>query len=190
MTMRKGWLFMADQVPVPRLLSRSPSMWVSMGVAVVGLLAVVGYYSLDDATRVPAIVVGVLLLGFLGVLLSRRTWVDTDNGGVVRETARVYRREVPWAEARTVQVRSNNGGQALLQVQGRGGSAYIPLVAVDLGGDRTQQPQFLETLADEIERWAPERAAVVKQLRAQAAHVAAGGAVRESPIALAHLARR
>ena len=181
---------MADQVPVPRLLSRSPSMWVSLAVAVVGVLAVVGYYSLDSATRVPAIVVGVLFLGFFAVLLSRRTWIDTVNGRVVRETARVYRREVPWAEAQTVQVRSNNGGQALLQVQGRGGSAYVPLVAVDLGGDRTQPPQFLELLADEIERWAPERGAVVKQLRAQAAHVAAGGSVRESPLALAHLARR
>jgi len=181
---------MADQVAVPRLLSRSPSMWVSMAVAVVGVLAVVGYYSLDSATRVPAIVVGVLLLGFLAVLLSRRAWVDTDKGQVVRETARIYRREVPWAGARKVQVRSNNGGQAVLQVQGSRGSAWIPLVAVDLGGDRSQPPEFLELLADEVERWAPERGAVIKQLRAQAAHIAAGGSVRESPMALAHLARR
>jgi hypothetical protein len=181
---------MAERVPVPRLLSRSPSMWWSMAVAVVGMVAVVGYFSLDGSTRVPAILVGVLLLGSLAVLLSRRTWLDTDNGRVVRETARVYRREVPWAEARTVRVRSNNGGQALLQVQGGGGSAWIPLVAVDLGGDRTQPPQFLELLADEVERWASDRGAVVKQLRAQAAHVASGGAVRESPIARAHLARR
>lgn len=181
---------MADRVPVPRLLSRSPSTWVSLAVAVLGVLAVVGYYSLDSATRVPAIVVGVLLLGFFAVLLSRRTWIDTVQGRVVRETARVHRREVPWADARAVKVRSNNGGQALLQVQGSRGSAWIPLVAVDLGGDRTQQPHFLELLADEVERWAPERGAVVKQLRAQARHVAAGGSVRESPIALAHLARR
>ncbi len=181
---------MAERVPVPRLLSRSPSTWLSMAVAVGGLVAVVGYFSLAGPTRVPAIVVGVLLLGSFAVLLSRRTWLDAANGRVVRETARVYRRAVPWAEARAVQVRSNNAGQALLQVQGGGGSAWIPLVAVDLGGDRTQQPQFLELLADEVERWAPTRGAVVKQLRAQAAHVASGGTVRDSPIARAHLARR
>jgi hypothetical protein len=181
---------MAERVPVPRLVSREASMWVAGGVAVLGVVAVSVYFALDSATRVPAIVVGALLLLGLGILLSRRTWLDTVNGRVVRETARVYRREVPWAEARTVGVRSNNAGQALLQVQGGRGSAWIPLVAVDVGGDRTQKPEFLELLADEVERWAPERGAVVKQLRAQAAHVVAGGAVRDSPIARAHLARR
>lgn len=181
---------MAERVPVPRLLSRETSMWLAVAVAVVGIGAVTGYLALDTATRIPAVVVGVLLLGFLGVLLSRRTWLDTARGGVVRETARVYRREVEWAGARSVQVRSNNAGQALLQVQGSGGSAWIPLVAVDAGGDRSQEPRFLELLADEIERWAPERGAVVKQLRSQAAHVASGGNVRDSPIARAHLARR
>ena len=165
-------------------------MWVAGVVTVLGVVAVTGYFALDSATRVPAILVGILLLGFFAVLLSRRTWIDTAHGQVVRETARVYRRAVPWAEVRAVQVKSNNGGQALLQVQGSGGSAWIPLVAVDLGGDRSQPPEFLELLADEIERWAPERGAVVKQLRAQAAHVASGGDVRESPIARAHLARR
>ena len=45
-------------------------------------------------------------------------------------------------------------------------------------------------LADQIERWAPQRVAVAKALRAQADHVAAGGSVRDSPLARAHLARR
>ena len=73
--------------------------------------------------------------------------------------------------------------------EGRRTSTYLPLVAVDLGGDRSQPPEFLRVLADQIERWAPERGAVVKLLRAQADHVAAGGDVRESPVARAHLAR-
>ena len=181
---------MADRVEVPRLLSREASTWIALGVAVVGIVGVVGYLALDSTTRVPAIIVGALLLLFLGVLVSRRTWLDTGRGTVVREAARVLRREVPWADAAAVQVRSNNVGQALLQVKGRRGSAYIPLVAVDTGGDRTQSPEFLELLADQVERWAPERGAVVKQLRSQAAHVTSGGSVRESPIARAHLARR
>ena len=181
---------MAERVPVPKLLSRQTSMWAALAAAVLAVVGVSGYYALDSATRVPAIVVGLILLGGFAVLVSRRTWLDTGRGSVVRETARVYRREVAWAEAKSVQVRSNNAGQALLQVQGSGGSAYIPLVAVDVGGDRTQPAEFLELLADQVERWAPERGAVVKQLRSQAAHVASGGGVRESPIARAHLARR
>jgi hypothetical protein len=90
-----------------------------------------------------------------------------------------------------VRIRNNNAGQALLEVRGEGRrtSTYLPLVAVDLGGDRSQPPEFLGILADQIERWAPERGAVVKLLRAQADHMAAGGAVRESPVARAHLAR-
>ena len=61
--------------------------------------------------------------------------------------------------------------------------------AQDLGGDRSQSPEFLRVLADQVERWSPERGAVVKLLRAQADHVVAGGDVRESPVARAHLAR-
>ena len=72
-----------------------------------------------------------------------------------------------WADASVVRIRGNNAGQALLEVRGQGRqtSAYLPLVAADLGGDRSQSPEFLNALADQIERWAPQRAAVVKQLR-------------------------
>jgi hypothetical protein len=65
----------------------------------------------------------------------------------------------------------------------------VALVAVDHGGDRCQPPELLRALADQIERWAPHRGAVVKLLRARADHVAAGGPVWQSPVARAHLAR-
>ena len=79
----------------------------------------------------------------------------------------------------------------MLEVRGAGRrtSTYVPLAAVDLGGDRSQSPEFLRILADQIEAWAPQRGAVVKGLRAQADHLGSGGALRESPLARAHLAR-
>jgi hypothetical protein len=140
--------------------------------------------------QVAAVAVGVLFAGFVVFVVTRRTWLDRDHGLLVREVAGTWRRSVAWADASEVRVRSN-GGQALLEVRskGRRTSAYVALVAVDVGGDRSLPPDFLQTLADEIERWAPERGAVVKLLRAQADHMTAGGAVRESPVARAHLAR-
>jgi hypothetical protein len=50
-------------------------------------------------------------------------------------------------------------------------------------------PVFADVLTDEELSVVARSGAVVKLLRAQAEHVAAGGTVRESPVARAHLAR-
>jgi hypothetical protein len=183
---------MADRIPVPRLLSHSTTMWLSVAAAAVGVVAVVAWAFVAGpvVNQVAAGVVAALFLAFAVFVTTRRTWLDLDRGLLVREVAGVLRSSVAWADASEIRVRSN-GGQALLQVRaaGRRTSTHLALVAVDLGGDRTLPPGFLSTLADQIEKWAPHRAAVVKLLRAQADHVAAGGSVRESPVARAHLAR-
>lgn len=184
---------MAERIPVPRLLSRSATMWLSVAAAALGVPAVVVWAFLTQpvGNRVAAVVVGLLFLGFVVFLVTRRSWLDPDRGLLVREVGGVWRRSVAWADASELRVRSS-GGQAMLEVRGAGRRTptYLALVAVDLGGDRSLSPEFLRTLADQIERWAPQRGAVVKLLRAQADHVAAGGAVRESPVARAHLTRR
>jgi hypothetical protein len=182
----------AERIPVPRLLSRAATMWLSVVVAAVGVPAIVVWAFLTQpvGNRVAAVVVGVIFVGFVVFLMTRRTWLDPDRGLLVREVAGVWRRSVAWSDASELRVRSS-GGQAMLEVRGAGRrtSAYLPLVAVDLGGDRSLPPEFLRTLADQVERWAPHRSAVIKQLRAQADHVAAGGTVRDSPVARAHLTR-
>ena len=129
-------------------------------------------------------------VGFVVFVVTRRIWLDPEHGRLVWEAAGVWRRSVALADASELQIR-RSAGQALLQVRGKGRrtSSHLALVAVDMGGDRSQPPEVLRALADQIERWAPERGAVVRMLRAQADHVAAGGAVRESPVALAHLVR-
>ncbi|MFC6345553.1 hypothetical protein ACFP8W_26440, partial [Nocardioides hankookensis] len=94
------------------------------------------------------------------------------------------------ADADRVRVRSNRSGQAVLEVRGAGArtSLYLPLVALDLGGDRCQSAPFLRTVADEIDRWAPGRSGVVRTLRDQAEHLEQGGTVSDSPLALRYLA--
>ena len=184
---------MAERMPVPRLLSNSRSMWASAIVGAVSIPAVAVWALLTQPVmnQVAGLVLCTVLGIFLAVLIFRWTWLDTERGLVVRRICGVWSRSVAWADASQVRIRSNNLGQALLEVRGaaRRTSTYLPLVAIDLGGDRSQSPEFLSALADQIERWAPHRVGVVKQLRAQAHHVAAGGDVRESPVALAHLAR-
>lgn len=168
-------------------------MWLAVAAAAVGLPAIVAWAFLTQPAdnRVAAVVVGALFAGFVVFLVTRRTWLDPDRGLLVHEVAGFWRRSVAWADTSQVRIRSNNAGQALLEVRGAGRrtTTYLPLVAVDVGGDRSQSPEFLSALADEIEHWAPQREGVVKQLRAQAQHVAGGGAVRESPVARTHLVR-
>lgn len=80
---------------------------------------------------------------------------------------------------------SNRAGQVHLEVSGAGrsGVLFLPLVAVDVGGDRSRAPEFLRLLADQVESWSPQRSGIVRELRGQADHLAAGGAVRSSPLA-------
>lgn len=167
-------------------------MWLSVAAGALAVPAVVVWalFTQPVGNQAAAILIGALFVGFVVFVVTRRTWLDPDRGLVVREVAGVWRRSIGWADATELRVR-RAGGQALLQVRGEGQrrSTYVPLVAVDVGGDRSQPPEFLTALADQVERWAPHRGAVVKLLRAQAEHVATGGDVRESPVALAHLVR-
>ena len=184
----------ADRVLVPRLLSRSVSMWLSGAVAALAIPAVAVWAFLTQpvGNQVAAVVLCLAMLALLGGLVWRRTWLDVERGLLVRELLGSIRRTASWVDASRVRVRSNHGGQALLEVRaaGRRTSTYIPLVAIDLGGDRSQSPEFLGVLADQIERWSPQRVALVRSLRAQADHLVTGGSVRDSPLARAHLARR
>ena len=181
----------AEQVPIPGLRSRSASL--SLLVAVVAVLAVMGWALVTQplVNQVAVVVVAVVLVGGMGALAGRRTWLDTRRGALVRRTWAGRAQETSWAEATTIRLQPNHAGQLMLQVRGAGrrGSVYLPLVAVDLGGDRSQPPEVLLVLADQVEAWAPQRASVVRQLRAHADHLAGGGAVRESPLAKAHLTR-
>jgi hypothetical protein len=144
------------------MLSRSPTMWASIAATVLGLVGVSIYYATDPSTRVAVLVVDAVLVAFFAVLLSRRVVIDTSAGTVTSETARVWRRTASWREA-TLQTTAV--GVRMLSV----GPAHIPLAADDMGGKRSQPPELLTLLADQVERWAPEKVSVAQQLRALAA---------------------
>ena len=166
-------------------------MWISLAAALVGLAGVAAWVWATQPANRPFMLVGTaVLVVLLGALIARRTWLDPQRGQVVREVLLVWRRPVAWADAERVRLTNNRGGQLLLEVRGadRRTSIYLPLVAVDLGGDRSQAPELLRLLADQVETWAPTRSAVVSALRAQADHLAGGGSVRESPLARRYLA--
>ena len=133
-----------DRVAVPRLLGRSATLWLSVAAAVVGG-AGRRRVGLGDPAREPdsCRVVGVLLLGGLGFLVLRRTWLDTREGLLVHEVLYLLRRRAAWADAEAVKFTPNRAGQVMLEVRGAGRrtSTYVPLAAVDLGGDRSQSPE-------------------------------------------------
>ena len=182
----------ADLVPVPRLLSTSAGTWLAVVAALLTVPGVVvwAFLTQPPANRVAAVVIAAVLAALFAVLVLRRTSLDTTHGLLLRRICGVWNRRVTWAEADVLRIRSNHAGQALLEVRATGDrtALHVPLVAVDVGGDRSQPAEFLRVLAAQIERWAPRHQAVIGALAAQADHLDAGGGVRESPLARAHLA--
>ena len=167
-------------------------MWLSLAAGFLAIPAAAAWaWVTQPESRVVTAVLAVLMIGALVLLVLRRSWLDTQHGLLVREVLFVLRRPAAWADAEVVRFTDNRVGQLMLEVRGAGRrtSTYVPLVAVDMGGDRSQSPQFLRLLADQIETWAPQRGTVAKKLRAQADHAEAGGGVRDSPLVRAHLAR-
>ena len=146
------------RVVVPRMLSRQPSMWISIAVAAAGAVAVIAWFASKPETRLSALVLGVLYVGFVVVLLSRRVVIDTKRGTVTREMLWVLRRSAPWDEAK---LQTTPAKVRLLSV----GPSHIPIAADDLGGTRAQSPEFVTFLADQVERWAPGKRSVVRELR-------------------------
>ena len=133
--------------------------------------------------RVWVLLTGLVVLGVPILLMVRETQLDTVRGQLVR---RVLGMEwaTAWRDLSVLRFRDNGLGQVLLQARGRGRlrSAYVPVVAADGRGTRSQSPAFLRLLAAEVERWAPDRTSVAAELRAQVAHLEAGGQVFESPL--------
>lgn len=173
------------RVALPSLLSRSWTMWLSLGVAVVGGLAVVGWIALTDpANRPYAVVVAALVVVAVLLVTLRRRWLDVDAGAVVLQVAGVWRRSWRWAEASEVAIVTTQAGQVLLRLRDpqRRTAFQHTLVADDLGGERAQPPEVLRTLADQIEQWSPRHTGVARRLRSQADHLTGGGAARGSPL--------
>lgn len=173
------------QLDIPRLLSRQPTTWLAFGGAVVAVLAMAGWAAATESgvdQVMAGLVVGATVVAVAAVVW-RRTWLDTGDGTLHHRVAFLPERRVAWAQATTVDLERNRAGQLALRARGERGTVRVTLLADDLGGERSADPDLLRVLADEIDRWTPERQRLTARLRAQADHVEAGGAPRESPLA-------
>ncbi len=185
MVVASGELGEGGRVEVPRLLSRRPTMWLSAGATVLGALVMAGWAVATETgvNRVMAGLVVAATAAAVAAVVWRRTWLDTGDGTLHHRVAFLPERRVAWVQATTVDLERNRAGQLALRARGERGTVRITLLADDLGGERSARPDLLRVLADEIDRWAPERQRLTSRLRAQADHVESGGALRESPLA-------
>jgi len=174
---------MTDAVRVPALTHRTAKLWIA-GTAVV-LVAVVTYLAVTQPenrwaayTLVPLVVLAV------AVVASQRAWVDPMAGTVTRTRWLVPRRTVDLSRATRVTL-TGSGPQALLDVRSGPRGVYLQLLLLSDYAELSQEPAFLTTIAETLERHAPPkvRGAVPGEIRAQAAHLAAGGTPTTSPLA-------
>ena len=170
-----------ERVPVPNLATRSSVSWlVGTGLAVVGIMVYVGVTQPANRWAV-AVGAAVLLVVTLWVV-SSRMWVEPDTGTVVRESFWCRRRRVDLRSATSVALVNNRAGALLLGIKHRR-TLYLPVLALTDYVERSQPPEFLRFLADQVDAHAPRARRVAIQLRAQADFVAGGGAAAESPLA-------
>lgn len=168
---------------LPRLTTRSALAW-AIGTAVV-VAGGAGCLSVAQPENAPYGygIVAVLAVGVLLVALSA-TWVDAAAGTIIWRRWAVTRTTVALREATRVAV-VGSGPQALLQVRaGRRGGHLVLLVLSDYV-QRSQSPEVLSALADTLTAHTASATSgeAVGLLRAQAKHIATGGAPATSPLA-------
>lgn len=107
-------------------------------------------------------------------MIWRKLWIRTSR--------------VPLAKLARVSVITNKGGGLVvgLKSNGRLRRRFLPLLALPNATLQiSMTPERMNILADAFERWTPAevRGDTVELLRAQAAYVAGGGPLTESPLA-------
>lgn len=163
-----------------RLSSRNLVGWLAgTAVLVLGVLGTVALTQPENRWAV-AVVSGLLVLVVLLVTTSR-TWIEPGSGTVVREVLG-WRRRVRWGSATTIALVPNRAGVLLLGIRQRRWT-YLPVLALTDYVQRSQPPELLYLLADQIDRFAPTAHPVAVQLRGQADQLVAGVPAVSSPLA-------
>jgi hypothetical protein len=175
----------AGVVPVPKLTSRQGTLWIT-GTAL-ALVGVVGYltWTQPENRWTLAVIVPVLAL-LVAWAAGQRCWLDRSSGTVVWQRFWVSRRTQRLADVASVELRPN-GQHLLLQLRDSdsGRRRYLTLLALTDYVQRSQEPELLEILAEDVAAHCPRGAVgdVPAQLRRQAAHLRAGGEAKSSPLA-------
>jgi hypothetical protein len=179
----------SERVPIPRLTSRSALAW-AVGTLVVLVVVMAVLALVQSSYAVPAVVVAVLAVLVAVAVGTRRLWLEPVSGRFVVQRLGVLRRAAELRDARSVALVDNRAGGLNLTVTPASGRAV--LVPVLLLSDQVQASQpapLLRLLADQVETHRTGGAGeqgdtdVPAALRAQAAHLEAGGSAVDSPLA-------
>jgi hypothetical protein len=173
----------SDLVRIPRLTSRSGKLW---GVAtVVAVILAMGYVAVAQPEYAAAAAVMAVLAPLVAAaLVSGGQWIEPATGRITTTRIRVLKRSVDLAEARTVTLVNNRGGGLHLTVKPRSGRAMlVPVLLLSDYVKRSQSPDLLRLLADQVEQRCLGAGKVPDQLRRQAEHLAKGGSAEDSPFA-------
>lgn len=168
---------------------RSRSLWVAIWSVFVGLPVIGGWVWLTDPANRPWIP---LLLPFAYLFLvgmTMRVELSTDPPALTwRSPLAFWRSTAPLGPRATVQLRGAGSTVSVhARPDGRRFGVSVDVLAATEYVRRSRDPEELEALAEAV-RGARGGHEVARQLRAQAAHVRAGGDVESSPLAK-HLGR-
>jgi hypothetical protein len=146
--------------------------------------AVAAWVWVTDPPNRPFTAFAAVYTVFVIALVWRRHALEGPE--LVEYRCRVWRRAVDLRQARSVVIRGNNGGQAILRVADRARRSGI-VVALQSNTDElraARDPDQLEALAKAL-GGAPATGAggAVRLLRAQAAHLRSGGSLETAPLA-------
>jgi hypothetical protein len=175
-----------DRLKIPAVTSSSAILW-GVGTLIV-LMGVLAYLSVTQPeNRWTLWVILPLVTLFVVFAATRRCWIDTETGTVVWQRFWFSRTRVRLEDASEVEylaVRNGTLQLALRSPESRR-RRLVPLLMLTMYVERSQRPDVLVGLADQIEKWSHAQVygRLPKELRAQAKHVAAGGGPHDSPLA-------
>ncbi len=174
----------AERIPVPLLRSRTLLRWQLFTVALVVGTQIWHFVTYPDQRWYVLLLLPPVAV-FATWVATFRIWVEPGTGTVVMRRFSHHRR-VRLAAARAVRLIGSGDRGVQLMVSEGGGlrrSIFLPLLALGMYVERSQDAATLRILADQLDRWAPAHAELAQLLRRQAAHEAAGGAPDTSPLA-------
>jgi len=170
-----------DHVVVPRLTSRNWVFWTAgTAVAVVAIAAYYGITQPENRWAAVLVVAGTAITA-LGVV-SARTWIEPATGTVGRRLFWCLQRRARLSSATSVSLVNNRAGGLHLGIKHRR-TLYVPVLALTDYVERSQSPEILNLLADQIDTHVPRARSTAFLLRRQANFIAAGGAAPDSPLA-------
>lgn len=166
------------------MVSAATRRWAVLGVAT--LAAIVWGAWRSDPAALPGVLGTVALVAAVVAWLASRRWeVDAEAGTVTVSHLRGLRRTVQVAQTDWVHVVDAGMGVANLELMpARGRTVRLGLLRVNPVVEGSREPAVLWTLADLLERHAPDPERWPEVLRRQAAHLVEGGDVEDSPLAL------